>query len=88
MSTAPWYQQRKSFFRSAFIIVLLLSAIVVILFGDILFLAQRNLKRTSTTHETVVDYTNEPEAKVDADVDKLEAGIGNCLLYTSPSPRD
>ena len=76
MSTAPWYQQRKSFFRSALIIVLLLSAIVVILFGDILFLAQRNLKRTSTTHETVVDYTNEPEAKVDADVDKLEAGIG------------
>jgi N-acetylgalactosamine 4-sulfate 6-O-sulfotransferase len=42
MSAVLWYHQRKSFVRLAVILILLLSATVVILFGDVLFLAQRN----------------------------------------------
>lgn len=55
MSAALWYHQRKSFLRSAFILVLLFSATVVILFGDVLFLAQRNSSETSTPSSASFD---------------------------------
>ena len=55
MSAALWYHQRKSFLRSAFILVLLFSATVVILFGDVLFLAQRNSSETSTSSSASFD---------------------------------
>ena len=74
MSAALWYHQRKSFLRSAFILVLLFSATVVILFGDVLFLAQRNSSETSTSSSAAsfddgVGVSNQAVAQ---DVDRKE----------------
>ena len=74
MSAALWYHQRKSFLRSAFILVLLFSATVVILFGDVLFLAQRNSSETSTSSSAASfdDGVGASNQAVAQDVDRKE----------------
>ena len=65
MSAVLWYHQRKSFARLAVILILLLSATVVILFGDVLFLAQRNAITSSADDvERVLSLGDVNEADV------------------------
>ena len=53
MSAVLWYHQRKSYARLAVILILLLSATVAKLYGDVLFLVQRNAFTSSVAADDV-----------------------------------